>query len=594
MGAWEDENVKHNDLLRGAPGSLSRRQFLKVAGITAAGLTLSGGIAGALASCGSDETAAAGAGTSTSGAAGAAAGAPKYGGTLRVVSGQVPANIGWPPEIVAEGSGLQYCLESLLRGDEKGGLHPWLAESYDVADDLKSITFHIRKGVKFHDGSDLNAEAVKWNLEQYMTATVGGESVAPTTGAATATSAAAAAGGAAPDAAGGAPMGGGHPWSSIDVVDDYTVRLNITEWENTILYEFADNSPMIFMVSKLAYDTNGKDWMRQHPVGTGPFKLSNYEQDVSFDMVKNEAYWAKDDDGSQLPYLDGVNLIGVADVTTMKMMAESKEADLFQNAAPGQNAYDYAQMGLEISFVMDSNAVLVPDSAHADSPWSDQKVREAAEYALDRDTIAKTFGYGYWEAPYQLPPRGSTIYDANFSLARKYDLEKAKQLLTEAGKGGGFKTKILVNPLMSRDVAVAIQAQWAKVGIEAELEFETFASSSQIEGPNGTWRNGCVLMPVPIQGPPSFIGGLQFATYMWGSNWQKSDELAKAIEAAMGGEVPDGALVKVATDMMSKDAICIPVHENGVGEAVQPGVEITFGTRGLLPFWDTEEMWISA
>ena len=64
----------------------------------------------------------------------------------------------------------QYCMESLLRQDNKGNIIPWLAESYKIADDLKSITFNLRKGVKFHDGSDFNAEAAKWNLDNYIQA----------------------------------------------------------------------------------------------------------------------------------------------------------------------------------------------------------------------------------------------------------------------------------------------------------------------------------------------------------------------------------------------------------------------------------------
>ena len=71
--------------------------------------------------------------------------------------------------------------ETLLRSDNKGNLVPWLAESYKVADDQKSITFTIRKGVKFSDGSDLTAAVVKWNLEQYMTP-AGGAPAGPPAG----------------------------------------------------------------------------------------------------------------------------------------------------------------------------------------------------------------------------------------------------------------------------------------------------------------------------------------------------------------------------------------------------------------------------
>ena len=106
--------------------------------------------------------------TDTSGTtATSAAGTPKYGGTLRIAAPTIGANIGWPATMGASGILVTSYYETLFHSDAKGDLIPWLAESYKVADDQKSITFTIRKGVKFSDGSDLTAEVVKWNLEQY-------------------------------------------------------------------------------------------------------------------------------------------------------------------------------------------------------------------------------------------------------------------------------------------------------------------------------------------------------------------------------------------------------------------------------------------
>ena len=108
--------------------------------------------------------------TDTSGTtATSAALTPKPGGTLRIAALSNGANIGWPATMTSGGVFVQSYYETLLRSDKKGNLIPWLAESYKVADDQKSITFTIRKGVKFSDGSDLTADVVKWNLEQYMT-----------------------------------------------------------------------------------------------------------------------------------------------------------------------------------------------------------------------------------------------------------------------------------------------------------------------------------------------------------------------------------------------------------------------------------------
>ena len=140
--------------------------------------------------------------------------------------------------LTAGGDMAQSYYDTLLRSDEKGNVYPWLAESYKVADDQKSITFTLRKGVKFSDGSDLTADVVKWNLEQQMTVAGGG---APPAGAAYLPAGAPPAGapaGAPPAGApagappAGAPPAGAGPEpkvTSIEVVDPNTVRVNLQD-----------------------------------------------------------------------------------------------------------------------------------------------------------------------------------------------------------------------------------------------------------------------------------------------------------------------------------------------------------------------------
>ena len=149
---------------------------------------------------------------------------PKYGGTLRIAAQSAGANIGWPATMIASGVYVETYYETLLHTDNKGKVSPWLAESYKVADDHKSITFTIRKGVKFTDGSDLTADVVKWNLEQYAKS---------------------------------------QPWTSIDVVDPNTVRVNFKAWDSSLPASFGDNNPALYMVSEAAYNKNGQDgWSR--------------------------------------------------------------------------------------------------------------------------------------------------------------------------------------------------------------------------------------------------------------------------------------------------------------------------------------------
>jgi peptide/nickel transport system substrate-binding protein len=520
--------------------------------------------------------------------------------------------------------------ETLLQGDNKGNLIPWLAESYKVADDQKSITFTIRKGVRFSDGSELTAEVVKWNLEQYMgpaggaappagapagappageAPPAGAPAGAPPAGEAPPAGAPAGAppAGEAPPAgapagappagegppAGAPPGGGAQPnWTSIEVVDPYTVRVNFKTWDNTIPYSFGDSDPALYMVSKAAYDKNGQEWLTTHPVGTGAFTVVNYVTDTTATLVKNPDYWATDAEGNKLPYLDGLDFTFTADPTTTMMMAKAGEIDMVITVSPGKEMADYKDMGWTVHRSYESNEVWVPDSAHEDSPWSKLEVREAAEYAVDRATIAEKFGYGYFEAPNQIPPLDTTAYDPDYALARDYDPAKAKELLTQAGYPDGFKTKLIVWPGGNRDIALAEQQYLAAVGIEAEIEYTDFGKWSSYIGPTGTYQNALLEGPDPAQGPTG-LGCVSFALGLFGNNMQQPPELLQAADAATSAPTPDVSLVRAATDVLTKNALMIPIYEVGTGRVEQPYVVADYGQRGQPSFASLETAWLN-
>jgi peptide/nickel transport system substrate-binding protein len=481
----------------------------------------------------------------------------KYGGTLRLACLASPPPIGWPAGLVMGGGSLvQSCLETLLRGDNKGGVYPWLAESYKIADDLRSITFTLRKGIKFHDGSDLNAEVVKWNLDNMINA---------------------------------------HKepyWSSVDIIDGNTVRVNFKQWINSLPSSFADVTTTAYIISKAAYDKNGLAWVKMNPVGTGPFKFVSFQQDVGFKVSRNSEYWKKDAQGNQLPYMDGIEYIFVADYLTQKSMMQTGEADIVNSIDVGKQSSDMSALGLTVKYAMNTTTVLIGDTVNESSPWSKKEVREAAEYAIDREAIAKSFGYGFWQTVYQIPPRNTTAYDPNFSLGRKYDVNKAKQLLAQAGYPDGFKTIISAGPIsLNRDVLVAVQSYLAKVGIQADLDF--VGSKWMTYMYPGTFPNNtAVIMALPSF-DPSFSGGLQFMTQSIGKNWARTPELTQAIDSVLASPAADPNLVRIATNMITKDALLIPINEGGAAWATQPYGNAHLLERGDVPIWDTETAWLN-
>jgi peptide/nickel transport system substrate-binding protein len=376
------------------------------------------------------------------------------------------------------------------------------------------------------------------------------------------------------------------------VVDPNIFRVNFRTWDNSIPASFADNEPALYMVSKAAYDKNGQEWMITNPVGTGPFTLVSYATDASAKLVKNPDYWATDAQGNKLPYLDGLEFAFTSDPTTTLMMAKAGEVDMVATVSPGRQMTDYEDLGWLTHALYDANEVWVPDSAHEDSPWAKQEVREAAEYAVDRATIAEKFGYGYLEAPNQIPPRDTTAYDPDFALGRSYDPAKAKELLAQAGYPDGFKTSLIVWPFGDRDIALALQQYLAAVGIQAEVEFPDAGKFNSYVGPQGTYHNALLEAPDPAQGPTG-LGCVSSAMFLFGNNMQQPAELTEAYAAATSAPAPDVSLIRATTDILTKNALLIPLYEIGSGRVEQPYVVAAYGTRGFPAFSSLETTWLN-
>ena len=263
----------------------------------------------------------------------------------------------------------------------------------------------------------------------------------------------------------------------------------------------------------------------------------------------------------------------------------------------GKPANDYANMGLKVDLLMEDNNFLIPDNANPDSPFADQKIREAVEYCIDREGIAEAFGHGYWKAPYQVPPRASVSYNDDFTLGRKYDPKKANQLLDEAGYKGNprFKTTIFVAPFglsMNRDPVVSVVNNLTAVGIQADMEFPEFGKWMSYSGA-GTWPKGTLLCsPVPMY-DVSFIGGIQFLFNMTGKSWLRTPELTRAFDAAISSTKKDINLIRAVTNNITENALLIPICESGTGFAMRSYLKATFNERGFTSFWNTENFWLN-
>lgn len=372
------------------------------------------------------------AGDSTDASA-ASTGEPKEGGVLKIGTGQSPTVIGYTPEI-NNNSFLQFlrtAFNSLCFYDEEGNLAPELAESWETDPDAATITFHLRSGVKFSDGTDFNAEAVKWNIEQYQSA-------------------------------GRTEVGS---VASIDCPDENTVVINLEAWSSSALESIGF---FVYYMSPTAFEENGgADWARFNAVGTGPFIMKSFEQGVGVTYEKNPNYW---EEGK--PYLDGVEFSIISEPTTLENALTAGEIDLLSYASI-ENLQNLEATG---NFVRESNengmgvesVGVIPNSDDESSPFYDARVRQAMCYAIDADTIVESLGYGYYTRTNQWAAPGAITYNEDVE-GYPYNPEKAKELLAEAGYADGFDTTIYAIAGIE-NWATAIADQLTQVGIRTQVE----------------------------------------------------------------------------------------------------------------------------
>jgi len=478
--------------------------------------------------------------------------AKEYGGILKVISwsgsprnmshiGKVDTPMCW---MYTRGAA-----ETLIYMDPKNVYHPRLATSWKISPDGKSITFTLQKGVKFHDGTPLNAQAVKESL----------------------------------DVARQGEMPALKAISSIDVVDDYTVRLNLPKWDWGVWHALAATSHAR-IISPTSLKTKPDEWLFTHIVGTGPFEFVEYKRDVSLKFKKFKDYWKKGK-----PYLDGVEILLMADYTTALMSFKAGEAHIM--AIQPKDADALKKEGYNILVGPGGNTVVwYFDSANPKSPFHDVRVRKAFSYAVDNRELAKV-GYGYYIPTDQPWPPDSPWYNPKV-IGYPYDPEKAKKLLQEAGYPNGFKTKLIIVAGGEKDTVVAMQDMLKRVGIEAEIEELTlprFSETVAVTGWNGIARGLCGFEP----GHPGQAE--KYSNLTFGATWksvQREPELEELFLKATSEPNPEKAkamyheLYRLMVDKYAHAyfAYFSPALTAYTKEPQDVGLE--------LQWWTLEEAWL--
>ena len=335
-------------------------------------------------------------------------GTPKPGGTLKVAyssdihAGRFQLNRLGPPgyESYWVSNNTHNALVTL---DPQFNIRPDLAKSWEVIDKGKEYIFHLHEGVKFHDGTDCDAEAVKWNFDDMLER-------------------------------------GKTSWvyvyftamESTTAIDKHTFKVTMKE-PAALLPMLAGYFHGVQIGSPTAVDKYGKDWGR-HPVGTGPFTydVDDYRPDDRVLLKKNPNFFRKDAFGNPLPYLDQIEIRVIKDPIAAMTALRTGQVDILQRVNPQHVPIVERAKGIQV-VTAPARMPLVCYMNQRRPPFNDVRARRAiGGFGLNREEVARTVFQGRANPLVSMIAEGVQDH-LNLNEMYPYDPEKAMALLKEAG-----------------------------------------------------------------------------------------------------------------------------------------------------------------
>ncbi|AOV09083.1 ABC transporter substrate-binding protein [Sporosarcina ureilytica] len=345
--------------------------------------------------------------------------------------------------------------ETLLTFEDEGtAVEPGLAKSWEPSEDGLTYTFELQEGVKFHDGTDFNAEAVVKNFERWAS---GDAEKHPYYN----------------SMFGGFEGDEGHVIESVTAEGDHTVVFKLTRPQAPFLKNLAMD--MFAIASPTAFEEQGDDDFERNPVGTGPFKFVEWKPNDSITIERFDDYWQEG-----LPKLDKVIFRSIPDNAARLNALTAGEIDLADGINPSDGASIEGNPDLQL-FERPSMNVGYLGLTVTREPFDNKLVRQAMNHAIDKQSIIDAFFEGRADiAVNPMPPSVSGYNDEIEGY--DYNPEKAKELLEEAGYGDGFEMELWAMPVPrpympdGEKVAEVIQKNLADIGITAKIVSHEWAT----------------------------------------------------------------------------------------------------------------------
>lgn len=378
-------------------------------------------------------------------AASSAATNTKYGGTITFALENDVSNLDPMLSGLFVDRNIHYAIyDSLVRVSPKGEIIPWLAEKWTTSADGKTVTFDLRKGVTYQDGTPFDAASVKWNIERYK------------------------------NTKGSLRTGDLASVDTVDVVDPSTVKFNLKQPFSPLLAALVDRAGM--MVSQKVVEAMGADFtLKPFKAGTGPFILTEAVKNDRYTLEKNPNWWGRDGN-NKLPYLDKIIVKPITEADVRLTNLRTGNAQVLNNITgkdvPSVKA-DPTLTYLEVGALDFSS--MIPN----ESPgfiFNEKRYVKAVAMAIDREEIlqkgpAQGVGVVGWGP---ISP-AHFAWDPSFKPWPKPDIEGAKKLVAEVGKGP-LKFELLVSSgnAATLQLAQLIQAELAKADITMDIKTQLF------------------------------------------------------------------------------------------------------------------------
>lgn len=327
--------------------------------------------------------------------------------------------------------------DKLIDVDENLNFVPQLAAEWEISNGGKTYTFYLQENVTFHDGTPFNAAAVKYNFERMLDPDAGSSRTSELS-----------------------------PVENVVVVDEHTIEVTLKEPFSPFLAVLSDRAGM--MVSPTAAEEKGEDF-KNSPVGTGPFKFVERVKQDKIVLERNDNYWGGKPELEQIiyrPYSDEnvrlTNLVS-GDVHIINKVPP-KDIEKLKND-PNITLSEKGSLGFQGLYLN-----------HKSEPFSNQALRNALDLVINRDAIVKV-ALRDTAVPAGGPiAPGTWAYDESIK-PKPVDIEKAKQLMADAGYQDGFSFTLKITPKpVEEQIAQMIQSMAAEAGITVEIEKVEFGT----------------------------------------------------------------------------------------------------------------------